>query len=181
MIKRLWLVAMITLSLSPAQGISAAQGASAASENERTRIYKQDIIELMVQIGRMPVLQQSDKMDKIWKEQSRSKTPRSDFLFCMGYAYLGNYKAQAYLGYALENGRGIVEDLSEAYVWYSVALDHPAAEKEFIQKLQADTQRVKQKLQLSYPAPTDDDLDELVKAKKEQLVLYLAEIRNTKL
>lgn len=181
MIKRLWLAVTIILSFSPAQGVFAGQGSSAASENERTRIFKPDIIELMVRIGRLPVLEQSGKMDLIWKEQSRSKTPRSDFLFCMGFAYLGNYKAQAYLGYAFENARGIVEDLSEAYVWYAVALDHPAAEKEFIQKLKADTERVKQKLQMSYPAPTDDDLDDLVKARKEQIVLYLAEIRNTKL
>lgn len=180
MIKRLLPAVTIALSLSLVQGCFAAQGASPSSENERTRVFRQDIIELMVRIGRMPVPDQSSKMDLIWKEQSRSKTPRSDFLFCVGLAHLGNYRAQAYLGYAFENGRGIVEDLSEAYVWYSIALDHPAAEKEFLQKLRADTERVKQKLQINYPAPTDEELDDLVKAKKEEIVLYLSEIGKTK-
>jgi TPR repeat protein len=181
MIKRRWLPVTIILSFSLAQGSIAGQGPSPASENERTRIFKPDIIELMVRIGRLPVLEQSDKMDLIWKAQGRSKTPRSDFLFCMRFAYLGNYKAQAYLGYAYENGRGIVEDLSEAYAWYSVALDHPDADKEFLQKLKEDTERVKQKLQMNYPAPTDDDLDDLVKDRKQQIGLYLLEIRNTRL
>ena len=175
------LAGMVILAPMPAQGAIVAQDLSDASESGNARLYKASIISLMVQVGRMSILQQNQKIDNILENQSGSKTPRSDFLFCSGLAYLGDDRAQACLGSAFENGRGIVEDIREAYVWYSIALDNPNTEKAIRQKIQEDIDRVKKALRSTTPAPTEAELDDLVKTQKEQMILYIAEIRNTRL
>jgi TPR repeat protein len=120
--------------------------------------------------------EQDSKVDLIWKDPSGSKTPRSDFMFCAGLAYLGNFKAQACLGNAFEKGLGIVEDLSEAFTWYALALESPIADKAAEQQVQADKERVIQKLRSSYPAPNDDDLDDMVKAQMNRITQYREEM-----
>ena len=178
---KLWPVGAFLLVHLATQGAAAAQNLSDAAESENARLYKESIIGLMVQVGRMSILEQNQKIDAILAEQGESKTPRSDFLFCSGLAFLGDDRAQACLGYAYENGRGIVADLKEAYVWYTIALDNPSTEKEARKRIQADRDRVHKALQATTRAPTDEELGSLVKAQKERMVLYLAEIRNTRL
>ena len=115
-------------------------------------------------------------MERIEKDPSGSKTPRSDFLFCVGLAYLGNYKAQAYLGSAYDNGRGIVMDPYESYVWYSVALQNASGDTETKQQFRKDRDRIKQTLVSVYPAPTDEELDELVEERLHQITALRAEM-----
>jgi hypothetical protein len=155
------------------------QDLGAASENEQTRLSKDEITKLMIQVGRLAVPEQNSKMDRIWKDPFGSQTPRSDFLFCVGLAYLGNYKGQAYLGSAFENGRGIVRDSYESYVWYSIALDNPIDDEDAKQKIQKGRDRIKLALVSVYPAPSDQELKELVEAQKHRITEYLSEIRNT--
>jgi hypothetical protein len=180
MIKMLWLTMMMALSLALLPTTISGQGLKAESENDQTRLSKDEVTRLMIQVGRVPVVEQDHKIEEIWRDQSSSKTPRSDFLFCVGLAYLGNYKAQACLGRAFEKGVGIVQDPTEAYVWYSIALDAPIDEKELRQNIQADRQRIKQGLVSMYPAPSDEELADLVEAQKHRMTEYLTEIRNTR-
>jgi len=174
-------VLTLLLALTPAKGAIAVQDLSDAAESENARLYKESIIGLMVQVGRMSILEQNQKIDAIMAAQSESRTPRSDFLYCSGLAYLGDDRAQACLGHAFEHGRGIVGNLREAYVWYSIALENPTTEKEARQKIQADRDRVRKALESGSPAPTEEELENLVKAQKERMVRYLAEIRNIRL
>jgi TPR repeat protein len=173
MIRRLSLTAIIALLLIQAYSTAA------ASEDTATRPDKQEIIDQMIKIGRMSRQQQDSKIDLILKDQSASKTIRSDFMFCIGLAYLGNYKSQTCVGSAFENGRGVVEDLSDAYTWYSIALENQA-QKATEEKAQAHKDRVKDKLLSSYPSPTDDDLDDLVKAQKSRIAQYQADAKKAK-
>jgi TPR repeat protein len=179
MFKRLLLAAMIALPLIFTLA-AAAQVSSTASENAKTRLNKQEVIDLMIKAGRMPAQQQSNKLDSIWKDLSASKTPRSDFLFCAGLAYLGNCKAQRCVASAYENGIGIVDDLSEAYSWYGVALENRISDKAAQELLEADTDRVKQKLLANYPHPTEDDLDDLVRAQKSRIAQYQEEAKKAR-
>jgi TPR repeat protein len=177
MLKRLLFTAMIVLPLTPAMGRAAQQESAIASQDAKTRLNEQEIIDLMVKINRMPRTQQDGRMDSIWKDQSGSKTPRSDFLFCMGLAHLGNRKAQVCVANAFEKGRGVVEDLMDAYTWYALALEDPILSKAMEQQAQEDIDRVKTKLLSSYPAPTDDDLEDLVKAQKNRIARYQEEAK----
>ncbi len=153
------------------------QDLNAASENEKTRLSEDEITNLMIQVERLPVLEQNSKMDRIRKDPSGSQTPRSDFLFCVGLAYLGNYKAQAYLGSAFENGRGIVGDNYESYVWYSIALSNAIDAEELKPQIQESRDRVKLALISVYPAPSDQELEELVEAQKNRITECLAEMK----
>jgi hypothetical protein len=155
------------------------QDLGAASENEKTRLSRDEIIKLMIQLGRLPVPEQDSKMDRIWRDPSGSQTPRSDFLFCAGLAYLGNHKAQAYLGNAFENGRGIVRDPYESYIWYSIALGNLIDDEDAKQKIQKGRDRVKMELVSVYPAPSDHELEEAVETQKHRMIKYLSEIRDT--
>jgi len=146
----------------------------------KNRPDKQEIISLMIQTGRMPAPEKNEKLNSIWKDDSGSKAPRSDFLFCTGLAYLGDYKAQRCVGSAYENARGIVEDPSEAYTWYSIALENRISGQADAQMIEADRERVKTKLTIGYPSPTDDDLDEMVKAQKARIAQYQEEARKAK-
>ena len=174
--KSLWLTVMLVLSLSVIPLTAVGQDLKAASENEKTRLEKEEITKLMIQVRRLPVSEQESRMGRIWKDPSGSKTPRSDFLFCVGLAYLGNYKAQAYLGSAYESGRGIVTDSYESYVWYLVALQNASGDAEAEQKLRKDRDRIKMSLVSVYPAPSDEELDELVKERLHRITEYQSEI-----
>ncbi len=181
MSKKLLLAVLVTYSLALTSLTYAAQGLTPKSENEKTRLSKEEITTLMINTARLPIKEQESRMDLIWTGKADSKTPRSDFLFCTGLAYTGNYKAQVYLGRAYENGTGIVEDHLEAYLWYSIALDNSIDEKEIAKEIQADRDRVKTNLLSFYPAPSEEELDDSVKEQKQRMVEYQAEIRNTKL
>ena len=154
------------------------QEIKALSEDEQTRLGKDEITKLMIQVRRMPAVERDRKMDLLWSGKSGDKTPRSDFLFGVGLAYLGNYKAQAYLGRAYELGKGIVRDTYESYIWYSIALSNPVDDPEAKKKIQSERHHIKQLLVSVYPAPSDQELDDLVEARKRQMSDYLAEIRN---
>ena len=181
MLKRLTLaILIVAFPFILIQATAAGQGSGAASEDVKTRPSKQEIIDLMTRMGRMPGQQQNSKLDQTWKDPSSGNTPRSDFMFCTGLAYLGNYKAQACVGNAYDKGRGVVEDPSEAYTWYALALGNSKADKGVEQRLQEDKERVKERLVSSYPAPTDDDLDDLVKALKSRIAQYQDEVKKGK-
>jgi|WetSurSiteA1Bulk_404760.scaffolds.fasta_scaffold26257_2 TPR repeat protein len=175
MLKRLFLIAIIALPLAIA---TSAQEPS--SEDAKTRPNRQEILDLMIKASRMPAQQQSARLDVIGKDSSAGKTPRSDFLFCTGFAYLGNPKAQQCVGSAYENGRGIVEDLSDAYTWYAVAIENKLTDKATAEKIEADKERVKERLLSAYPHPTEDDLNDLVGAQKSRIAQYLEDVKKAK-
>jgi hypothetical protein len=177
MLKKILIVLTIALSLSCLQATFAQEP---ASQSAKTRPNKQEIIDLMIQIGRMPAQQQSSKIDSLWQDFSVSKTPRSDFLFCMGMAYLGNYKAQRCVANAYESGSGIVEDQSEAYAWYAIALENKITDTTAAQKIEADKERVKTRLLSAYPHPTEDELDDLVRAQQTRMTQYRDDVKKPK-
>lgn len=174
MLKRLFWAALIALPL--ALMPTAPAGQAPALEDAKTRLGKQEIIDLIVKTGRIPRQEREIRIEAIWKSEN-SKTPRPDFMFCTGLAYLGNAKAQACLGRAFEKGYGIVEDLYEAYTWYSVALENPIADKALEQQAQESKDRVQRGLQSGYPAPTDDELEDLVKQQVSRIVQYKEEAK----
>ena len=79
-----------------------------------------------------------------------------------------------------ENGRGIVVDASESYVWYSIALDNAVDDDEAKKNIQERRERVKMGLISVYPAPSDHELEGYVEAQKNRITEYLAEIKNMK-
>ena len=166
-----WFIVLVPLTAS-------GQDLGAVSEDEQTRLDKEEITKLMLEVGRLPVPERDSRMDRIWKDPSGSKTPRSDFLFCAGLAYLGNYRAQAYLGSAFEKGRGIVGDSYESYVWYSIALDNSIEDADERREIRKARDRVKLGLVSVYPAPSDQELEELVEAQKHRIAEYLTEVGN---
>jgi hypothetical protein len=178
MIKKLLLTVTVILPLILTPIVASGQGLNPASETERTLLSKSEIIDLMIQVGRMPVQQQNEKIEQLWADETGGQTPRTDFLYSSGFAYLDHYKAQASLARAFEQSRGIVEDLTEAYVWYTVALEHPIGDNATRAKIQASQDHIKQLLVSVYPAPSDYELEDLVKNQKEKIALYLSEIRN---
>jgi hypothetical protein len=177
MLKKILIVLTIAL---PLLFLQAAFAQEPASESAQTRPNKQEIINLMIQIGRMPAQQQNSKIEGLWQDLSASKTPRSDFLFCMGLAHLGSYKAQRCVANAYESGSGIVEDQSEAYAWYAIALENKITDKTAEQKIEADKERVKTRLLSAYPHPTEDELDDLVRAQQTRITQYRDDLKKTK-
>ncbi len=122
-----------------------------------------------------------DVLQRFWVfNPSDSKTARSDFLFCLGLAYRDNYKAQRCAAGDYENGIGIVEDLSEAYTWYAVALENPRIDESSKAKLEEDKERVKARLLSAYPHPSEDDLDDMVKTQKTRIAQYNQDAPKTK-
>ena len=176
MIRKLLLAITIISALAPPFSIGQL---NPASENERSLLKKSEILDLMTQVGKVPARQQDEKIEQLWTSDGGSKTPRSDFLYCAGFAYLDRYKAQACLGRAFENGLGIVQDYSDAYAWYAIALEHPIEDTAVRDHIQAGKDRVKMTLLSVYPAPSDFELEELVKNQKEKIALYMKEIRDT--
>jgi len=176
MVRRFLLNIFIVLPIILAHSALAAQ---ATSEDVKSRPNKQEIADLMIQ-NRLPGPQQNSKIDQILADQAGSKTPRSDFMFCTGLAYLGNAKAQACVGKAYEMGLGVVEDLSEAYTWYALACETRIAETAVAQKVEETRDQLKLRLLSVYPHPTDEELDDQVKAQKTRIAQYQAEIKKTK-
>jgi hypothetical protein len=177
MIRKLLLTMIIALPLMIAQ--SRAQ----ESEDSKARLNKQETLDLMTQSGRMPPQQQKAKIDSMWAGSTSpevSKTPRSDFLFCLGLAFLGNYKAQRCVGSDYEHGIGIVEDLLEALAWYSVALENPTVDESAKGILEADKERVKARLLAAYPHPTEDELDDMTKALQTRIRQYQEDAKKVK-
>ena len=151
-----------------------------AGESAVSRPDKQEIITLMTRTGGISAPEKNRRLDAIWKDATADKTPRSDFLFCLGLAYIGDYRAQRCAGSAYEKARGIVEDLSEAYTWYSIALGSRISDPSAAKMIEEDQQRVKTKLTIGYPSPTDDELDEMVKAQKARIAEYRQEANKDK-
>jgi hypothetical protein len=143
-----------------------------ATENVKTRLDKKETIALMAPLSRMLRSQQDNKMDLILKDQSGSKTPRSDFMFCSGLAYLSNFRAQTCVAYAFEHGLGIVDDLSDAYTWYALAAENPAADREALERVQVEKERISEKLRSTYPHPSEEDLVDLVISQKDRIDQY---------
>ena len=170
----LWtLSALLSLSLP-------AMAQESATETEKTRPNKQEIIDLMIQAGRMPAQQQMSRIDSLWQNLSASKTPRADFLFCLGMAYLGNYKAQRCVASAYEGGLGIVEDSSEAYTWYALALANKIPDPSAAQIIEADKDRVQARLLGAYPHPTEDELEDMVRAQQTRITQYRDDMKKAK-
>jgi TPR repeat protein len=180
MLRRMLLTVILALSFPLLPAGAANQGPAAASEDAKTRLNKRETIDLMLKIGRMPRAQQDSRMDQIAKNQSDSKTPRSDFEFCMGLAYRGNYKAQACAAKAYEHGLGIVEDLSDAYVWYVLALENRIDDAATRKLLEEEKERLILKVRSTYPSPSDDELQDLVRAEKNRLTDYRNEAAKEK-
>ncbi|MBN1569664.1 MAG: hypothetical protein JXA73_17605 [Acidobacteria bacterium] len=169
MIRGFFLVALL-LTLSPA--------VIAQSEDISTIPNKQEITDKMLEVSRLSAQEQDSRVSRILKEQAHSKTPRSDFMFCTGLAYLGNYKGQICLGCASENGLGIVDDLSQAYTWYELALTNNIADEADAKRAEADRDRVKLRLLSAYPHPTEDDLADMVNAQKTRIEQYQEQMKN---
>jgi hypothetical protein len=179
MLRRMSLTVIIALYFSIIPAGAAIRATPVASEDAKTRLNKQEIIDLMLKIRKMPAAQQNSKMSQIAKSQSDGKTPRSDFEFCMGLAYLGNYKAQACAAKAYERGLGIVEDLIDAYVWYVLALENTIDDAATRKRLEEEKERIILKLRSSYPSPSDDELENQVQAEKDRIADYRKELTKT--
>jgi hypothetical protein len=134
----------------------------------------------MIQANRMSVAEQDKRISQILKDQAHSLTPRSDFMFCTSLAYLGNYKGQMCVGNAYENGRGIVDDMSEAYTWYELAVGSNIKDETDAKRAETDRDRVKERLVSAYPHPTEDELNDLVNAQKARIAQYLEETQKAK-
>ena len=172
MIKRLFCAALIIFSLFIIQASAIAQQPS-VSENAVTRPDKEEILPWMSYTSRLSGTQQNEKLDAILKSASvsGSKTPRSDFMTCLGLAYWGNGKAQQCVAQAYEKSLGIVEDFLEAYSWYAVAHSQKTEGSE------ENLERVKTRLLSVYPAPTEDELDAQLAELKNQILKYQAEAK----
>jgi TPR repeat protein len=176
MVRRFMLTAFIAFPILFAHSALAAQ---AAAEDVKSRPNKQEISDLMAQ-NHLPGPQQNSKIDQILANQAGSKTPRSDFMFCTGLAYLGNAKAQACVAKAYETGLGVVEDLSEAYTWYALACETRSADAAEAQKIEETRDQLKLRLLSVYPHPTEEELDDQVNAQKTRIAQYQAEIKKPK-
>jgi len=149
-----------------------AQEIKPASESEKTLLNKSEIIDLIKQVGQMSPQQRNEKIKQLCATDADSKTPRSDFLYCSAFAYLDHYKAQACLARAFENGRGIIQSYTDAYVWYTLALEHPIEDAGIKEKIQAGQDHIKMMLFSVYPAPSDYELEDEVKTQKEKIEEY---------
>lgn len=173
MLKRYCSVAILICSLFL---IALSAQETALAQQDNTRPDKQDILSSMNKAAQLPEKQQNDHLDVILKSASDpdSKTLRSDFLFCVGLAYLGNGKAQQCMGRAYEKGRGVVEDLMEAYTWFALSVGNHTTESE------EELERVKTRLLSTYPAPTDEEFENQVSDLKSIISQYQASAKKSK-
>lgn len=144
----------------------------AAPEQVRTRPNKQEIIDWITKARATAPSESEARVDTILKQSSAGSTPRSDFTFCFGLAHLGHPKAQVCTARAYEFAWGVVEDLSEAYAWYAIAAESASGGASAQELASAGRDRVKNKLLSVYPAPSDDDLDDLVREQKSRIEQY---------
>ena len=177
MLRKLTIAAAAVLMLTIVESRGAQES---ASEDAKSRPDKQEIIGSMLKAAQMPAQEQTRKLDSILQNPSGSQTPRSDFMFCIGLAYSGNDKAQKCVGSAYEGGRGVVEDLSEAYTWYAIALENQPAGRPAEQSAEADKERVKMRLLAAYPHPSEDDLDDMVNTQKTLIAQYREDVKRAK-
>ncbi len=140
-----------------------------ASEEDRSRPSRQEIVEAMVKIGKLSPQQREVQVRSIQGRKSESTTPRSDFLFCLASAYLGLNRAQICVGEDYEHGQGIVDDANDAFVWYSMALEGTIADAKLEQSVREARDRTKGKLVQNYPSPSDEELDAMVKEQKARI------------
>ena len=180
MLKQSQIAVMLMLLGAFSAASAATQGTASVSEDTKTRLHKEEVIELMAKTAQMPKAQQDSRLDLILKDQSGSKTPRSDYLLCTGLAYLGNYKAQECVGKAFEKGLGVIEDLSEAYAWYGIALENRGSDDAAEQRLEAAKARMTASMRSAYPAPSDDELDEMIDTQRNRIAQYQDEMKKAK-
>ena len=171
MVRRIFSIALL---------LALSQSAIAGSEDVKTRPNKEEIADLVLKAGRMSGQEQSARIDQILKDQAGSQSPRSDFLFCTGLAYLGNYKAQMCVGTAYEKRLRVVEDLSEAYAWYELALGNDIPVEADASKAAADRDRTKERLLSAYPHPTEDELSDMVNAQKTRISQYREQTKKSR-
>ena len=139
------------------------------SEQDRSRPGKQEIVEIMVKVGKLSPQQRDAQVRGIVQRKSESTTPRSDFLFCLGSAYLGQTIAQICVADDYEHGQGIVDDPTNAFVWYSIALEGKIADAKMEQSVRESRDRVKGKLVQNYPSPSDEELDAMIKEQNARI------------
>ena len=168
MFSRLIFASMVLLPLTLGPATAAGQAPDPA-EGVKARPNKQEIVDLMSKSRGMPLEQQHSLVDAILQNASAGQTPRSDFMLCTGLAHLGHPKAQMCVGRAYENGWGVVEDLSEAYAWYAIAHENASGDARAQKEALSGRDRVKDKLLSNYPAPNDDELEDLVNAQKSRI------------
>jgi len=176
MIKKLLLPIALMLSITTT---ALGQEIKPASEDEQYLLNKSEIVELIQKAVKITSQKRKEIIDRVWAEDKGSTTPRSDFLYSTAFAYLNDPKAQACLARAYENGTGIVSDLTDAYVWYTIALGAADNDMDLKKSLQAGQTRVKTTLVSVYPAPSDYELEDAVKQKLEQIEEYAAGIKMT--
>ncbi|NLT66885.1 MAG: hypothetical protein GXX84_09805 [Acidobacteria bacterium] len=150
-------------------GITVLTATAAASEDAKSRPDENEIMEAMKKAAGMPAERQSELVNTIAKRLSSSTTPRSDFMSCTGLAYLGNPIAQKCLAVAYEQGIGIVQDPMEAYVWYAIAQQNTPGESF------PEVERLKLELVANYPAPSEEELEEMVQSQKARIAQYQKE------
>jgi TPR repeat protein len=149
--------------------MTAAFPEDSASEGTITRPDRQEIIGMMIKTAP----QQNSAIASVIISLPTSTTPRSDFMNCLGRAYWGNPQAQKCVATAYENGRGIVEDPMDAYVWYSIAEQGSESGDASI------AEKLKNKMMATYPAPTEEELEKLVTEQKSQIKQYQEEVKKT--
>lgn len=155
---RLGMVALMVLFL---WGGAAPAGAGPElDEGAVTRPDDAEILEWMRFKGPMSAEERGSALEGILARMAAGggATPRSDFLTAAAFAHRGDGRAQYCLGLAYEKGLGVVEDLTDAYVWYALA-----ARSGYAAAGEA-RERVKTLLVSVYPAPTDEELDTLTAA-----------------
>ena len=179
MVKRFLLAAVMALPVVFAQSAVSAQE-PAGAEGAKSRPTRQEITLQTVQVSKMTAQQQKSKLDQILADQAGSKTPRSDFLYCIGLAHLGNAKAQVCVAKAYENGFGVVEDLLEAHAWYALACQTGFADASDAQKAEEVRDLVKGRLISAYPHPTEEELDDQVNALKAKIDQHQSDMKQTK-
>ncbi len=59
--------------------LGAQQALTSAASEGGEKLAKDEIIMLMVQVGRMPIAEQNRKMDALWENPGSSRSPRADF------------------------------------------------------------------------------------------------------
>lgn len=160
---------LFTATIALVLGITVLTATAAASEDAKSRPDKNEIMEAMKKAAAMPAEQQSELVNAIAKRLSSSTTPRSDFMSCTGLAYLGNPAAQKCLAAAYEQGIGIVQDPMEAYVWYAIAQQNTPGESF------PEVERLKLELVANYPAPSEEELEEMVHSQKARIAQYQEE------
>jgi TPR repeat protein len=154
-------------------GAAPARPLPAVDEDAVTRPDDTEIVEWMGRTASMTEAERASALDAILARMTAGggETPRTDFMTCAALAHRGEGRAQYCVGQAYENGTGVVEDPTDAYVWYALA-----ARAGYGAGAEA-RERVKTLLVSVYPAPTDEELGALEAAALEAVARLGAEAR----